>query len=500
MKSFRSKTKINASGESRTSYKDVKLPVISPVKSSDSRSVASINPSKMGRSSGKSLAEILAKAKEEAQLEARIHRVDAKLRGFQTADVSEDDDDESTNSAEQLEIVAMLNDARPKSRGGDFGRSCSVRSCVWFCEPKAGILKKPSTIFAGVEGNLDNPLENLPTKAESQEYARQLEELKRKKVQEDVQFRQYLEDQQESIISKNRAMKAATLRNMREKMKEELQAKTAMKSQWEEERRKQHIQDLLKGKQLEKDREELELREKYRIKQIKEMKSYQNQREAEDYAMKLEREKLIISRIANQKEADEIRRMLAEEDRMRYLEERRRAIEKRIDEQRINALMNEQKRKDLALENVDKMQARVRMGNFVWHNGTFGFYDGVRKKPVNYVQYEDEQGVPYYYDPLNNTYQNRRPTDAPIKHYTDDERREYDAVHGEGAYDAYKADIAFKDYVNKNGGYFDENNEWISVHGYYDESGNWVEHDGYYNEKGRYIKYAKVQGTLDFMV
>lgn len=452
------------------------------------------------KSPGPSLADMLAKAKAEAQLEARVHRIDGKLQGLYVEDDESDNDDESTNSAEQLEIAAMLNDARPPSRGNDVDNPVGVRSNVWYCQPKAGVLQKATTIFAGVEGNLDNPLENLPSKTEAQEYARKIEEGKRKKIQDEIQFQQYLEDQQELILSKNRAMKAATLRNMRDKMKEELQAKTAMKAQWEEERRKKHIQDMLKAKQQEKDHQEAEMREKYRIKQIKEVKSYQQQREAEEFAMKMEREKMIIARIANQKEADEIRRMLEEEDRMKYLEERRRAIEQKLEKDSLKKLEDQQKRHEKALENVDKMQARVRMGNFVWHNGTYGFYDAVRKKPVNYIQYEDEYGVPYYFDPLNNTYQTRMPTDAPIKHYTDDERKEYDAKYGQGAYDAYKADQAFKESVNQNGGYFDENGEWVSVHGYYDANGTWVEYDGYYNEKGRYVKYAKVQGTLDFMV
>lgn len=85
------------------------------------------------------------------------------------------------------------------------------------------------------------------------------------------------------------------------------------------------------------------------------------------------------------------------------------------------------------------------------------------------MQYEDESGTPYYYDPKNNITQYRfvscvtaslqfpqlsnalcvmfayrLPVDAPIRHYTEDERQEYDAQYGEGAYDAWKADMAWK--------------------------------------------------------
>ncbi len=50
----------------------------------------------------------------------------------------------------------------------------------------------------------------------------------------------------------------------------------------------------------------------------------------------------------------------------------------------------------------------------------------------------------------------RMPADAPIRHYTVDERIAYDADYGEGAYDAWKADMLWKDGVNRDGGYYKE--------------------------------------------
>jgi len=78
------------------------------------------------------------------------------------------------------------------------------------------------------------------------------------------------------------------------------------------------------------------------------------------------------------------------------------------------------------------LQARVRKGNFRWHGGKFGFYDDVRAAPVDWVQYEDADGKPYYFDPIFNVTQYRMPVDANIVHHTVLERAEYDAVHGTG--------------------------------------------------------------------
>jgi hypothetical protein len=92
---------------------------------------------------------------------------------------------------------------------------------------------------------------------------------------------------------------------------------------------------------------------------------------------------------------------------------------------------------------------------------------------VNRYQYEDESGNPYYFDRLTNKTQYRVPTDAPIRHWTEDLRDAYDAEHGAGAYDAMMAEQAFRKQVNEQGGWYDENGEWVAATGYYDEQGEW---------------------------
>jgi hypothetical protein len=451
------------------------------------------------------LMEMLTRAKEEAQLEIRIHRIEMQENGLGDNEFGDDDvDDVDNGSPEETnfigdEIANMLHDVRSPAHTLECSERHCVRSIVWHCPPKSRALTITVPLFAGVDDSADDPLHNFPTKTQSLEYARKLKEEKRIREEQKEHFAHELMDQQEIILSKNRTAKASMLRDMREKMKEELQAKNALQKQWEDEQREAYIKEKLKANREAKEKEQAEEREKYRIRQIREIKQFQEKKNAEELAMTLEREKMIIARIANQQEVDEIRRMLEEEDRMRFLEERRRVIEQRNEQKQQEILEKNRKLQEITHEKVDRAQARVRLGNFVWHNGQFGFYDEVRKKPVQYIEYEDEYG-PYYYDPVSGQQQRRKPNDAPIKHHLADERKAYDAIYGEGAFDIYRADIAHKDYINQYGGYYDDHHQWIPVHGYYDENYEWVEHDGYYNDEGRYIKFAKVQGTLDFMV
>jgi hypothetical protein len=240
--------------------------------------------------------------------------------------------------------------------------------------------------------------------------------------------------------------------------------------------------------------------EKIRIKALNDWKKSENEKQEAEKKERHEIELIRLAKMADEKEAKEQKRRLIEEDRMRYLEGRRKIVEDQIYE-KLNEKQNElnEKRKKFK-EDKYKTIARVRKGNFKWHNGVLGFYDDVRRKPVAWIQYEDNNGVSYYLDPLNNRTTYEMPMDADIRHNSDDDRDAYDAIHGYGAYDAMIADRAYKDAVNRDGGWYDENGAWNVANGYFDDNYEWVGYDGYFDEKGRFIKYAKAEGNLSFMV
>lgn len=84
------------------------------------------------------------------------------------------------------------------------------------------------------------------------------------------------------------------------------------------------------------------------------------------------------------------------------------------------------------------------MGNFLWHNGSLGFYSDVRAAPVDWIEYEDAAGTPYFYDPVYQVSQYRRPVDANIVHHIDLERAEYDSVYGEGKLQFSRLQLSFE--------------------------------------------------------
>ena len=378
----------------------------------------------------------------------------------------------------------------------------SAPSVVWSCEPKQAYLR--TAMFTGQDDDDDemgeNPFNDKITKKASAEYAKKIIENQREKAEEEMQFKQYLADQTETILARNRAAKTEKMRIIREQTKEEIMNKTKFKNEWDQLQRKQLQLDKAKAKMEAKAKEDDALKEIMRVQEVKLIhEAHMRQAEIEHkQALKLQEDK--IAMLTSIEEVAYIKRQNQEEARMKYLEERRRAIE---DKAVVAEAVKQAKlaRKQLRTADTrDKMQARVRMGNFKWHNGEFGFYDAVRAAPVEWVQYEDADGVPYYYDPISQQSQYRMPVDANIHHYTEDERRDYDALYGEGAYDAFLADKAFKDGVNLNGGYFNEKGLWVEMDGYYDENYEWVPNEGYYDENGKYRKYAKICGDLSFMV
>lgn len=316
--------------------------------------------------------------------------------------------------------------------------------------------------------------------------------MKKQKAEEEAEFKQHLADQQENVIAKNRAAKEERIRALREQTKAELLNKTKFKQEWETIQRRQLQMDRAKARIEAKEREESTLREIMHVKEVKQIHEARIRQAENERKEALRLEAVKIQLMASEAEVAIINRQNREEARMKYLEERRRAVEDKIVQAEAAKRAKLVRKQQRAADMRDKIQARVRMGTFKWHNGEFGYYDHVRAAPVEWVQYEDANGIPYYYDPVTKTSQYRIPQDADFHHYTVDERREYDAVHGEGAYDAYNAEIAWKDGVNRDGGYYNEQGKWITMDGYIDENYEWVANEGYYDDDGVYRKYAKV--------
>lgn len=470
-----------------------------------SGSVGTASPTKTARAKKPlNLQERLAAAAAEASLESKLISMEKKLQVDQHVvqdDWAADSTYASPTRQRFLSDFSEIDVAPPLRTISRAAEGPGTSSVVWSCKPKLAYTR--AVMFTGQDDDDDmdeNPFNDKIPKKVAMEYTKKILDKQREKAQEEYQQKQYMADQMENIVAKNRAAKADKIRAIRENTKEELMNKTKFKNEWEQLQRKQLALDKARAKQEAKEKEENALKEAMRIREIKLIQENHVRQAEMERQLALQQEAMKIQLLASEGEVAIIRRQNEEEARMKYLEERRRAIEDKI--VAAEAVRKEKLgRKQARVADIrDKMQARVRMGTFQYHNGEYGFYDAVRAAPVDWVQYEDADGVPYYYDRISQQSQYRMPQDADIYHYTDIERRDYDAQHGEGAYDAYLADKAFKDGVNQYGGYYNEKGLWIEMDGYYDANYEWVPNEGYYDENGKYRKYAKVCGDLSFMV
>ena len=338
------------------------------------------------------------------------------------------------------------------------------------------------------------------TKEAERDYVLQLSaEAKQKRVAEELLAKE-MQDDKEMQIGRVRAIRLAVLSEKREAKKEAMVQSSILRARFQEDEKKRSAKERAQRKKEALVLRELQETERVRILEIRREKKHAKK---EDDVERRERdalEKVRLRGMADRKEFDEIVRRNMEEERMRYLEGRRKLVEDR------DLLLAERKKKALEARRKeframrDQFVGKVRMGSFWYHSGRYGFYNDVRATPVSWMQYEDEHGAPYYWDPLTNKTQRERPSDAPIRHFLDDERDAHDAVHGQGSYDDMVADKAYKDAVNANGGWWDAEGNWVLAHGSYDANYEWVPFEGYYNESGEYVRYAKVSGNLSFMV
>ena len=449
--------------------------------------------------------ERLAAAAMEAQLESKVYDMKQKLSEETFNSLNMNNGNKIPSPKTRTRFFSDFSDSEliqsaDKQDTKEEEKSDMVKSVVWTCPPHLGKVQLITFIGQEEEEFNENPFREPIPKKVKLEYARKILEYQKEKADEEASFEQQQADQQENLMARNRLAKEERIRNLREQTKNELLNKSKLKQEWENMHKKQIQMEKTRAKMEAKEHEDNVLKEIMHVKEIKQL--HENRlKQAElkkKEALKLEAAKIQL--MTSEQEVAIITRQLREEARMKYLEERRKASEDRIIQAQEKQKARQVRKQQKTAETRDRIQARIRMGTFKYHNGIYGYYDNVRSTPVEWIQYEDADGTPYYYDPVTKTTQYRIPQDADYHHYTEDERREYDAIYGEGAYDIYKADIAFKDGVNRDGGYYNEKGNWISVDGYYDENYEWVANEGYYDENGIYRKYAKICGDLSFMV
>lgn len=289
-----------------------------------------------------------------------------------------------------------------------------------------------------------------------------------KKQKEDYAMK--LEDAAESITGMLRTFKAVQIKEIKETRKRESADSIAIRD-----RMAKAAKDEKYAAKLERQREE-ELRileeekEIFRIRAIKNRQRAIDEKEEAERRERAQKERVRLKDMADKAEHNEILRRMREEARMKFLEERQREKERRLARAAIKK-QEELYRKQNQLKQVKQKATKVvRKGNFMWHNGKFGFYKDARPTDIPYLQYEDDYGTPYYFDPLSNTTSYDTPGDAPIIHHTDKEREEFDGEHGEGEYDKLMEQRRFKDQCNLDGGYYSQAGVWLELNGYYDEN------------------------------
>jgi len=343
--------------------------------------------------------------------------------------------------------------------------------------------------------------EKATFEAQARRIAEDVQRFKKEREEEEEERVRMLEDTQEMEVSKSRAHKLAALTNAREAKKADAAVGAALRKKRADDDVALARREAAAKKAVQKRREDENTLEVARVQGLRRVEEGRSKHEEVERRQRHFEELMKLKDMADSKEWEEILRRAREEARMKYLEERRRYIEQKQWDSQHGAREDLERRRRAFVEDRKKVQARVRAGNFMRHSGQLGFYDDVRAAPVEWIQYEDASGTPYYYDPLLNKTTYELPTDAPVRHYTVDERIAYDAEHGEGAYDLNKWNERNKQSIMDYGGYYDESGEWIEVNGVYGEDGTFYNLSiGYFDEWGRYILRPIIQEKLDFMV
>lgn len=335
-------------------------------------------------------------------------------------------------------------------------------------------------------------------------YIEQIRKYQRERNEELVAAQQELEDTQEMEVSKTRAHKLGMVHEARETRRVNQLESAAILAQKAEdkkrseklERQAQRLEEKLIG-----DRERRELS---RISDIASHKQEKVREKEQAQAGRHAIESIRIREMHEAKEYQEILRRIREESRMRELEERRRYLDNKdqIDAEAARQKLKERRKK--WKEEKEAVMRRIRVGSFMNLGGAGkkGFYDGVRERAPDWVQYQDENGYSYYYDPITKTQTYDVPKDADYHHHSVDDRIAYDAIHGAGSYDEEFWKAQMQASVNQDGGYYDQEGHWQDVNGVFDEDGTFYNYDeGYFDEQNNWILYPQnITDTLDFMV
>jgi hypothetical protein len=294
--------------------------------------------------------------------------------------IMSDNNDQANNSS--IATIDILGIA--KNRSSSSGSSSvydMTPSVVWNCSPKVYNNKTASQLnvlawddFHDGDLTVEKLFKSIK-KDEARKYHDDILRRKQEIIDDEIQQEQMLKDMQENVLTQIRAEKADQLRKQREALKEELLSKITFQKEWMKLKEKEERIEMSRKIRDEQERDEKNLEEMLRIKELKAIQQYEEEMKRKEYKEMIKIEKMKINKIRSYKEVQEIIRLNEEEDRMRYLEGRRKMIEDKIaldDAMKLHTIeVVKQKTADIR----DQLQARVRRGNFIWHHGKFGFYD-----------------------------------------------------------------------------------------------------------------------------